>query len=286
MEFGDDVVYDSHFAPYGPHVLRPKGVKAGLHVRHFHGPWADESRVAGQSSLGVKTKYLLERFAYSTADIAIVLSEPFRNILTDDYGFPSDRVFVVPPGVHAYSGPNVSRQSRSTVCVRRLEKRMGIDVLLAAWAILEQRGIDCNLTVVGTGSAEEELKDQAKRLKLQGVVFAGRVSESELSQYYRQSVLSVVPSVALEGFGLIALESLAAGTPVVVTNVGGLPDAVRDLDPTLIVPPHDPQALADRIAEALDGSVPSYQQCESHASLFSWDAVAKRHLEIYSEFLA
>jgi len=67
------------------------------------------------------------------------------------------------------------------------------------------------------------------------VRFAGKVSDADLVGLYRSAALTVVPSTALEGFGLVVLESLACGTPVVATDVGGLPEALAGLDMSLIV---------------------------------------------------
>jgi glycosyltransferase involved in cell wall biosynthesis len=91
--------------------------------------------------------------------------------------------------------------------------------------------------------------------------------------------------VKLEGFGLIALESLASGRAPIVTDCGGLPDSVRGLDPSLIVPSGDAGALADRIVRSLDGDVPGPGQCRTHAESFSWHAAAERHVAMYQELL-
>lgn len=85
---------------------------------------------------------------------------------------------------------------------------------------------------------------------------------------------------------MIALESLAAGRAPVVTDCGGLPDAVRGLDPSLIVPAGDAEALADRIAAALSGRVPGRRQCRAHAETYSWDAAAQRHVALYEELVS
>jgi glycosyltransferase involved in cell wall biosynthesis len=69
----------------------------------------------------------------------------------------------------------------------------------------------------------------------------------------------------------------------VVTDCGGLPDAVRGLDPTLIVPADDAEALAARLTSALDGVLPSPSRCRTHAESFSWTVAAQRHHSLYSE---
>ena len=113
---------------------------------------------------------------------------------------------------------------------------------------------------------------------LQDVVrFLGRISDDELVNLYQAADVNVVPSVALEGFGLIVLEAAACGTPSVVTRVGGLPEAIRGLDASLVVEPGSPDALADRLL----GPLPTRSQARAFAEDHSWHDVGARHLQIY-----
>jgi glycosyltransferase involved in cell wall biosynthesis len=275
----EGAVLDRHFAPYGPGARR-----AGVDVVHFQGPWAAESAVAGQRGAGVALKRAIERRRYRGADAAVVLSAPFRDILCRDYGFPADRVHVIPPGVDlARFTPAPERPGAATVvCVRRLERRMGIDVLLDAWVDVVRERPGADLVVVGQGAEEGRLRTRARELGIDGSVrFAGRVTDEELRRTYADAACSVVPTLALEGFGLIALESLAVGRAPVVTRVGGLPDSVTGLDPSLVVEPGSASALAERLTRALAGDVPDADACRRHAALFDWSVIAQRHVDLY-----
>ncbi len=280
-ELSPKTILDRHFCLYGPPT-------AGPLVVHFHGPWAQESRVAGETDRTVRAKYLLERLRYARADRFVVLSGHFRDILRADYRVPADRITVIPPGVDldrfATSEPPQADSVPTVLCVRRLERRMGIDVLLRCWPAVTDRHPDARLIIVGTGSAEPELRAQAAADE--SVIFTGRVDDTELTRLYARAACTAIPSLTLEGFGLIALESLAAGRPPIVTDCGGLPDSVRDLDPSLIVAPGDPDALAERLAGALDGDAPTPKQCRAHAESFSWTRAAHRHLDLYRELAA
>jgi glycosyltransferase involved in cell wall biosynthesis len=94
-----------------------------------------------------------------------------------------------------------------------------------------------------------------------------------------------VPSQAWEGFGLVCLESLASGTPVMVTPVGGLPEAVRDLEPGLVFGGSDEASIAAGLRDALRGRlrVPSEAECLAYARRFAWSAIAARIDEVYRE---
>ncbi|MFE3759842.1 glycosyltransferase family 4 protein [Nocardia tengchongensis] len=280
-----DTVIDRHFCLYGPAALR------NPLVVHFHGPWAAESRMAGEHSGAVRAKFLVERLRYARADRFVVLSDHFKKLLVGDYGVRPEKVQVIPPGVDLdlFTASDRAEDSGIVLCVRRLEKRMGIDVLIRAWRDVASRHPDARLVIVGTGTAEAELRGLAATLfgdePRSPIRFTGPVPDVELTDLYTRADLTVVPSLALEGFGLIALESLAAGRPPIVSDCGGLPDSIRDLDASLIVPPGDAEALAARLVAALDGVRPDPKQCRAHAETFSWAVAARRHRDLYTELL-
>ncbi len=284
-EMGRADILDRHFALYGPAAFARSG-RVPL-VVHFHGPWAAESRLTGQSEIGVRAKYLLERIRYAGADRFVVLSDHFREVLSDDYRVPADRIRVIPPGVDLTrfrASPIPTGTDRTVLCVRRLERRMGIDTLLRCWPGVVAEHPDARLVLVGTGTAEGELRAQAASAGLDdSIAFAGSVDDRQLTELYARAALTVVPTTALEGFGLIALESLAAGRAPIVTDCGGLPDSVRGLDPSLIVPVREAEALGARIVDALNGKLPTPEQCRAHAETFSWHVTAERHLTMYQE---
>ncbi|MGV9817253.1 glycosyltransferase family 4 protein [Nocardia xishanensis] len=277
-------VLDRHFCLYGPAAIGRRG-RLPL-VVHFHGPWAAESRLTGQSEPAARAKYLIERLRYAGADRFVVLSNHFREVLGAEYRVPEERIAVIPPGVDLSrfraAPPPVDAPTRTVLCVRRLERRMGIDTLLRCWPGVLAEHPDARLVIVGTGTAERELRTMTAEACLDdSVVFAGHVADDRLAELYEQAALTVVPTIALEGFGLIALESLAAGRAPIVTDCGGLPDSVRGLDPSLIVPAGAVDALGARITAALHGALPTPERCRAHAGTFSWDATAQRHVAMY-----
>jgi glycogen synthase len=142
------------------------------------------------------------------------------------------------------------------------------------------------LLVGGSGRLADELQ---ARVTAQGlgehVRFLGRVPEEDLALAYRAATLTVVPTVALEGFGLVAAESLAAGTPVLATPVGGLPEVLQDLAPELVLPATGASALAEGVSAALTGAtrLPDGQRCADFArARYDWPNVARRVREVYA----
>jgi glycosyltransferase involved in cell wall biosynthesis len=114
----------------------------------------------------------------------------------------------------------------------------------------------------------------------------GFLPEDALPVAYRAADLSVVPTQSLEGFGLVAVESLAAGTPVIVTPVGGLPDIVSGVAPNLVLPDTAIQSIARHIIAALTGqlTLPSASDCQSYAAeRYAWPHVAAQIRTVYDE---
>jgi len=116
------------------------------------------------------------------------------------------------------------------------------------------------------------------------VQFLGFVPDDDLPTAYRAADLTVVPTAALEGFGLITVESLAAGTPCVVTPVGGLTDVITPLAPQLVTETPSAGDIGALLAAALRGSValPTARECERFARRdHDWPVVAERVRQVY-----
>jgi glycosyltransferase involved in cell wall biosynthesis len=282
---GFDIV-DSHFALYAPPVGYLRSVPR---VVHFHGPWAMESKASGRGQLEVGIKHVFEGRNYRNARHFVVLSLPFAELLMRGYGVRASNISVIPPGVDLHrftpkSSARVSSERPTVLCVRRLERRMGIDHLIRAWDAVVGAVPDAQLRIVGTGTENETMRAQAAlSARPDSIVFTGRLSDAELVSEYARSTLTVVPSVELEGFGLIALESLAAGRAPIVTDCGGLPDAVRGLDESLIIERASSGAISGRVLAGLRGEIPSAAECVRHVQQFSWANTAARHLDLYRQ---
>ena len=289
----------THFALYAAPVLDLLGDRPL--VVHFHGPWALESRAEGAGWLQTQAKKALERHVYRRATRCIVLSKAFREVLTEEYGVEPDRIDIVPGGVDIDrfdTGESVA-QARAhlgwppdrpiVLAVRRLAHRMGLEALIDAVADIRTTVPDVLLYIAGTGPLHNTLTRRIAEAGLTDHIrLLGFVPDTDLPLAYRAATLSVVPTVALEGFGLITIESLAAGTPVLVTPVGGLPEVVSPLSTALVLDAATPAALAEGLTEALTGtrSLPSTLTCQTYAQQhFGWPAIARRTRSVYESVL-
>jgi glycosyltransferase involved in cell wall biosynthesis len=122
----------------------------------------------------------------------------------------------------------------------------------------------------------------------ESVKLLGYVPDADLPLAYRAADITIVPSTSLEGFGLVAAESLAAGTPAVVTPVGGLPEVVRGLAPQWVLAGTAATDLAEGIIGALTGRLggPGPDACAAYARAnFDWPVIAARVRGVYAEAL-
>lgn len=286
----------SHFALYGAAL---PGLRRRRHVVHFHGPWAGESAKEGQSRLAVMAKRWIENHVYRSADRFIVLSSAFRHVLSREYGVPAEKIRVIPGGVEtARFTPHNKEEARRrlgwpekapiVLCVRRLTNRMGLATLIEAFATLRADHPEARLIIAGRGRLEAELRQTAASAGCaESVLFTGFLPDEELPFAYAAADFSIVPSESLEGFGLTTLESLGCGTPVLVTPVGGLPETVCELDPSLILAGKDAPSLAQGIRQGLAGELPSREACRAYVETrFDWTTIARRVAEVYEEALA
>jgi glycosyltransferase involved in cell wall biosynthesis len=290
-------IVDSHFALYSAVPILVGPLRHKPIVVHFQGPWAEESRTSGETSrLALRTKRLVERAVYKRANQIVVLSSAFKRILVEHYEIAPWAVTVIPPGVDLERFTVVDRERARqalglpptawvAMTARRLVPRTGVDELLRAWKLFtaDFPG-ECLLAVAGEGPERQALEDQVAWSGLGGnVVFLGGVSDADLVRCYQAADICVVPSRALEGFGLVVLEALACGTPVMATDAGGLPEALAGLDRSLVVPRDDAAAMARRLLDAAIGArrLPSPEKCRRYAENFSWPAIALRTTAVY-----
>ena len=175
--------------------------------------------------------------------------------------------------------------------VGRIVPLKGIDKLLMAMTYLEKRQRPRLVVIGGDGHSQaevERLKSLSQSLQLHDLVtFMGLVKQENLPYFYSAADLCVVPSY-YESFGLVALESLACGTPVVATNVGGIGDVIRQGENGYMVIDNAPHRLADKIALILSmpreksGAVSSIR---ASVAKFSWSNIAGAIVNEYREVL-
>ena len=238
-------------------------------VQMFHTLGRLKNRVAdGPAELEPGVRLREEERLVGEADRLVAANAVERANLVRHYDADPARIAVVPCGVDtALFTPGDAGAARAALglgdgpvvlYVGRLAPIKGLGTLLDALAVLRARGRRLRLLVVG-GDADEpangheaDLRARAASLGLGDAVrFVGPQAQERLRDYYVAADATVLPSY-YESFGMVALEAMACGTPVIATRVGGLPTTVRDGVTGLLVADRDPAALARTIERMLD----------------------------------
>ena len=253
-------------------------------------------------------RYDIERRTMDVADRIVAATEIDKAQIMRHYA-PASPISVIPGGVDldtfAPRGRSAARrelgiaESRVLLFVGRIQRLKGVEILVRALHALVRTGDadDTRLLIVGGGenSTGQELREIQRlqrlvsRLRLDGrVTFVGAVQQERLPLYYSAADLTVMPS-SYESFGLVAVESLACGTPVVATRVGGLTAIVRDGETGALVPWRDADLFAERLRSLLaDPEEREHLAANARASVlrFGWDRIADEHLSLYADVLA
>ncbi len=220
-------------------------------------------------------------------DGRIAVSAAARHFI--DRYFPGDYK-VIPNGVdvafYQRAVPIARWQDgrRNILFVGRLEDRKGFIHLLKAYRILRKTGCDCRLLVAGAGPQEREARRYVMTRRLQGVEFLGRVTDDEKAQLFRTCDVYVAPSTGRESFGIVLLEAMAAGAPMVVSDIHGYKGVVRRGEQALLVPPRDSKELANAIRRLLADPALRARMSESgraRAQEFSWERVTAKVDDYY-----
>lgn len=267
-------------------------------VRTFLGPEYPVTVQEGNASLRVRLprgaiRALLSLYrSFARAWSAVIVpSEALLRDATSMEQFPSARISVIPHGVDLPE--SVSRIPGShagplrILFVGKLEPVKGPDLLLDAVGRLLREGIHVDLSIVGAGSMEGRLRAQTKALGLDRAAFLGPRRGKDLESLYAASDLVVVPS-RHETLSLVVLEAMAAGRPILATNVGGIPETARQPRNALLVPP-DSEALADSLRRLIQQ--PALREAMALANLAdagrrSWPNVIDRYVEVYGTLLS
>lgn len=284
-------------ARWRPHVMQTHGYKAtavayALRRTGTRTPWIGYFHGATTEDLKARFYHQVDRFLLGGADRVIVMSELHRHEFRG-YG---DRVRVIHNAVIPIVGqsePEGERRLRELLAslprprlavIGRLSPEKGVDVMLHACALLQQRGFAHSLLIAGEGAEQARLESMVRTLALDECVkFIGHVHNVRF--IYEAIDLLVIPSRS-EGLPNVLLEALGHGRPVVATRVGAVPEVLTDAV-GVIVPPGSPEALAQGVVDVLARPASGLaEECRSIAERLSPASRAQRHLELYHELVS
>jgi phosphatidylinositol alpha-mannosyltransferase len=224
-------------------------------------------------------------------DVRIAVSDAARGTVA--HHFPGDYA-VVPNGIDVErfqqrgDRPPEMRDARPHVLfVGRLEPRKGIDSLIDAMARVQRRVTNARLVIVGHGPDRVPM-ETAARVAGVDVAFAGRVADEMLPSYYRAADVLCSPALGDESFGIVLIEAMAAGCPVVATRIAGYAELLGGAGCARLVEPRNPSALADEIG-ALLGDLDQRRALGARGAAFArrydWNTIASRLESLYADAL-
>ncbi len=301
-------VYHAHYWLSGWVARELQHCQQAPVVQMFHTLGMLKNAVArGEADRETETRVQVEREMMQFADRIVASTPRDRQQMIELYGAPDDRIAVIPPGVDLNLFHPISKieakefvespfDNHTVLFVGRIDPVKGIDVWFQAMALLVEENPDLRdkmcVCLIG-GDVDEETPPDAELARLQTlkvelgidnlVTFLGKRSQQCLPYYYAAADVVVMPSL-YESFGMVALEAMACGTPVVASDVGGLSFVVRDGESGFLVPERNPRALANCLGYLLRN--PGLrermgQRGTQIAREYAWQRIADQIEELY-----
>lgn len=282
-------------------------------LQMFHTLGLMKNRIA-QSPEEMEGDYRIngEKLVTQIADAIVAATPAEESQLEFLYGVKKEKIVTIPPGVdtarfypisqeEAKEAINISCSDRLLLFVGRIEPLKGLQNLIRALALIREKrngndGCYCLMVIGGDPNASSDsmssemsrIKSLSKELGLNDlVVFLGKRAQETLPYYYSAADILIMPSY-YESFGMVALEAMACGTPVVVSHVGGLPFLVQDGKTGFVVPGGDPEALVEplmRLMDHPDLREMMGRQAAEYARQYDWELITRRIIKTYNSLL-
>lgn len=311
----EGIEYDlihSHYWLSGMVAEKLKAAWGGVPIiQMFHTLGHMKNRVAtGPEEMAPPARLEGESHVMAVVDRIVAATPAEKAQLNWLYGANMNKVIVIPPGVdldrfapipkdEAKKRVGIPCGDKNLMFAGRIEPLKGIDTLIQAMALIKQRypQVMENTCVAIIGGDPWADNPDAEMARLQAllkeldvhdiVVFLGAKDQEILPNYYAAAEMVIMPS-HYESFGMVALEAMAMGRPVIASEVGGLAYLVQDGINGYHVPSRNPEALAERIYELLTNDEcreEMAQNARRYSQQFSWTTIAARLLEVYGQLL-
>jgi glycosyltransferase involved in cell wall biosynthesis len=226
-----------------------------------------------------------ERYVLSKVPDIVVCSPQMKGLVRN---MTNTKIYVIPNGIDFEDIRNIQPhkliEHPSILYVGRLSKVKGIDVLLNAIPIIRKKIPNLRIYIAGSGPEGDNLKKRVKELNIEeNVKFLGFISEDEKYAYYKSADVCVFPSV-YEPFGIVLLEAMACGKPIVASNVGGIPFVVEDEKTGLLFESGNVEDFAEKLITLLKDKELRDKMGEAgreRAKEFTWDGIAEQTVDLY-----
>lgn len=217
-------------------------------------------------------------YAIKNADYIIDISKTIKR----------KKVFYIPDGINLkeFKPRDIEKKEKIALFVGRLSAQKGVKYFIKASKIIKRKSKNVKFVAISQTSLKwPNGKKYANLLRKNNIELHIRIPRGELIQFYQKASLLILPSIS-EAFGLVLLEAMACGTPVVASNVGGVPNAVKDGVVGFLVPPKNPQAIAEKSLLILENKglrEKMSKNCLEWVKNFSWEKIAEMYLEVFQK---
>lgn len=242
-------------------------------------------------------KPFIKFIAHFSNAITANSNHTFR-LIQKNIGAQNKFIRIIPMGIdiQEYAGdkPFKNGELKTVLFVGRLIAWKGISNLIKAIKIVQLKNSPVELIIIGEGPKKFELESLANELSISSNIhFYGNITREKLYQSYKSADILVLPSTIVdgqtEGLGVVLLEAMASGVPVIGSNTGGITDIIEDGVNGLLVPADEPQALADAIIRILENSdlAERFRKAglETVRERFTWDVITDQFVKVYQEIL-
>ena len=244
----------------------------------------------------LEKKSFLRRLVYRNAKVCIAASSAIKNYFQD---IGCKNIEIIPNGVDIKRfDVRCSRfEAREklglkdefvVMTVARLEKVKGIKYLIEALSNIELRTSNFKLIIIGDGSERKNLKKLVEKLGLKEKVrFLGQIPNERIPEYLRAADCFVLPSLS-EGFGIAILEAQAVGIPAIATNVGGIPDIIKDGENGILVKPANSEDITRAILKIYrqpEFAKKLVEKGKESVKKYGWEEITGRVAKIYQQLL-
>lgn len=238
-------------------------------------------------------------FVFKNSEMITANSEYTKNVILSIDDRFKDNVEIVPMGVDTSRfNPNKASNLRKIygaeyliLSVGRLVDKKGIEHLIMAMKEVTKIFPNAKLIIGGSGPVKNKLVKLCENLELtKNVIFTGYIDNADLPKYYASSDIFVLPSIETkggdtEGLGVVLLEAMACGTPVIGSNIGGITDIIIDKETGFLTQPNNPKDIAEKIIKLLSNEKMGQKFSENGLitvqKKFTWDVVTKQFTKLY-----
>jgi glycosyltransferase involved in cell wall biosynthesis len=302
VKYNVDIAHEHFDIPHGPFAgLRYAKKKNVPLVVTYHGDWIESyGGLTRRMAIAFHNKYLVDKLlSYANAIIS-----PSRYYIDESRFLRKykDKIVVIPNGINidefdiGYS----KKECREKLGLPHNEKILlsfgylspykGPDILVKAMPKIMKKVPDAELVFVGKGVMRAELEMLSKKYGVEkNIKFAGFVEDGLKPLYYKAADVFVLPSImSTESFGIVNLEAMACSVPIVASEIGGIPDIVKDGENGLLAQPGDSEALADAIIYLLENKDVRERMGKNGRWKFenySWERIAEETEMLYMNIL-